>query len=213
MSSKTYADIAVANEKITNEVSREKPSSTKKIEQNIKNKQKAGNIFSRAEKQTASTFHKEEAREYSQIKTSNGGKEAPSNVDTVFITLPCKMAKRGKLVLLVKTGANSSIVKEEAMNVFPGDGILGRDNIWGKSKLDSIRGTLKIFNDNQWVKTFTLHAAHECEAGHQRMACLSKGQRQQYQSIQFLKRIEQWSIGKNFSSRLCGDTLVNVEKE
>ncbi|GBO98488.1 hypothetical protein EVAR_102542_1 [Eumeta japonica] len=109
MSSKTYADIAVANEKITNEVSREKPSSTKKIEQNIKNKQKgvggiknqqleidekvykiynfagldeaskstcqAGNIFSRAEKQTASTFHKEEAREYSQIKTSNGGKK------------------------------------------------------------------------------------------------------------------------------------------
>ncbi|GBP04330.1 hypothetical protein EVAR_68159_1 [Eumeta japonica] len=117
-----------------------------------------------------------------------------------------------------QTGANSSIVKEEAMNVFPGesipeskklkgvsttlgvvkidvgenkqqpwmfqvvargstikgDGILGRDNIWGKSKLDSIRGTLKIFNDNQWVKTFTLHAAHECEAGHQRMACLSK---------------------------------------
>ncbi|GBP15184.1 hypothetical protein EVAR_101038_1 [Eumeta japonica] len=39
MSSKTYADIAVANEKITNEVSREKPSSTKKIEQNIKNQQ------------------------------------------------------------------------------------------------------------------------------------------------------------------------------
>ncbi|GBP15186.1 hypothetical protein EVAR_101039_1 [Eumeta japonica] len=154
--------------------------------------------------------------EYSQIKTSNGGKEAPSNVDTVFITLPCKMAKRGKLVLLVKTGANSSIVKESKKlkgvsttlgvvkidvgenkqqpwmfqvvargSTIKGDGILGRDNIWGKSKLDSIRGTLKIFNDNQWVKTFTLHAAHECEAGHQRMACLSKGQRQQYQSIQF----------------------------
>ncbi|GBO98491.1 hypothetical protein EVAR_102543_1 [Eumeta japonica] len=51
------------------------------------------------------------------------------------------MAKRGKLVLLVKTGANSSIVKEEAMNVFPGESIPESKKLKGVS---TTLGVVKI---------------------------------------------------------------------
>ncbi|GBP02002.1 hypothetical protein EVAR_104037_1 [Eumeta japonica] len=151
MSSKTYADIAVANEKITNEVSREKPSSTKKIEQNIKNKQKGI-----VKEEAMNVFPGESIPESKKLK----------GVSTTLGVVKIDVGENKQQPWMFQVVARGSTIK--------GDGILGRDNIWGKSKLDSIRGTLKIFNDNQWVKTFTLHAAHECEAGHQRMACLSK---------------------------------------
>ncbi|GBP13242.1 hypothetical protein EVAR_101105_1 [Eumeta japonica] len=86
MSSKTYADIAVAEEKITNEVSRAK--FYKKIEQKIKNKQKG---------------------------VGGENKQQPWMFQVV---------------------ARGSTIK--------GDGILGRDNIWGKSKLDSTRNLKDI---------------------------------------------------------------------
>ncbi|GBP04324.1 hypothetical protein EVAR_68156_1 [Eumeta japonica] len=110
----------------------------------------------------------------------------------------------GKLVLLVDTGADSSLVKEEAVEVFntqykkevrkldgafggststlgtvdisagnreqlqwkfhvvargsgiPGDGILGRDNIWGSSDIDSRAKLLKVFDRNKLIKPFLL---------------------------------------------------------
>lgn len=152
----------------------------------------------------------------------SGVKMSPDNVDTVFITIPCLEAKEGKLVLLVDSGADSSIVKEEALEVFPrgnrretknlagafggsvttlcaveinvggrrhlpwvfhvvargsgvpGDGILGRDNIWGKSVINSIEGTLKIWDNDRWVRTFSLQTALENSVGHQKIRCLEK---------------------------------------
>ncbi|GBP17161.1 hypothetical protein EVAR_70444_1 [Eumeta japonica] len=62
------------------------------------------------------TINKVQENKMQNIKTNA---ESPDNVDTVFITLPCQQARKGKLVLLVDTGADFSIVKEESMKNFP----------------------------------------------------------------------------------------------
>ncbi|GBO98453.1 hypothetical protein EVAR_91978_1 [Eumeta japonica] len=61
------------------------------------------------------TINKVQENKMQNIKTNA---ESPDNVDTVFITLPCQQARKGKLVLLVDTGADFSIVKEESMKNF-----------------------------------------------------------------------------------------------
>ncbi|GBP15965.1 hypothetical protein EVAR_67349_1 [Eumeta japonica] len=74
-------------------------------------------ISSRAEKQITKSFHKKKDRGCSQIKISSNGIESPGKVDTVLTMLPCKTSKEGELILLAHTGADSNIVKEEAINV------------------------------------------------------------------------------------------------
>lgn len=115
--------------------------------------------------------------------------------DSVFVKIPCAQAKSGCVVLLVDSGADTSLVKygsltegveidkmvvknlrgafggfsrttgcvelghtehtdlvfkmhciEEEGDNLPGDGILGRDNLWGRSVMDTVALLLKIYS-------------------------------------------------------------------
>ena len=118
--------------------------------------------------------------------------------DSGFVRVPCAQAKLGYLVLLVDTGADTSLVKAGslAMGVkrdetvvknlrgafggcsrtmglvevvhldtelaftmhcvdqgdsLPGDGILGRDNLWGRAVADTVNLVLKLYsNGGEW---------------------------------------------------------------
>ncbi|GBO99740.1 hypothetical protein EVAR_91059_1 [Eumeta japonica] len=99
-------------------------------------------ISSRAEKQITKSFHKKKDRGCSQIKISSNGIESPGKVDTVLTTLPCKTSKEGELILLTHTGADSNIVKEEAINVLSVENIpVVRKE---KNALQKLRAQLKL---------------------------------------------------------------------
>ena len=119
--------------------------------------------------------------------------------NAVFIKIHCPQAKSGSVVLMIDTGADSSLIKKESLNesvivntslardlrgafggytrteglvsltecnglqivldmhslakgdCLPGDGVLGRDNLWGKSIIDSRKNTLTIFTNKNEV--------------------------------------------------------------
>ncbi|GBP97487.1 hypothetical protein EVAR_63656_1 [Eumeta japonica] len=110
------------------------------------------------------------------------------------------MSKKGKLVLLVKTGANSSIVKKEAMNVFPGESIPKAKMLKGVSttldvvKLDVVPHYMRHMSVKLIISE--RHALVKCSD--------SSPVFQENRAIVHRKEIS--------PQVYMGDTLVNVEK-